>query len=116
MKPTESQTSTATKLERIAWLSKEDSNKEFGGLMHHFNEESLRTCYKELDARKAPGFDGVTKEEYGKNLDANLQNLVHRLKQMAYRPGPVLKVLIPDVNNVAPSGNQMANSENKPTI
>jgi group II intron reverse transcriptase/maturase len=63
--------------------------------MHHFNEESLRTCYQELDGKKAIGSDGVDKEEYGKNLDENLKLLVERLKNMAYIPGAVRQVLIP---------------------
>ncbi len=33
----------------------------------------------------APGVDGVTFEEYRKNLDSNLRDLVRRLKQKSYR-------------------------------
>jgi len=64
-------------------------------LMHHFNEDSLRACFHELDGKKAVGVDGISKDEYGKNLDNNLTSLVERLKQMSYRPGPVRQVLIP---------------------
>jgi len=39
--------------------------------------------------------DGVTKEEYGKNLEANLQDLSGRLRRMGYRPGPKKRVYIP---------------------
>ncbi|MDD2599893.1 MAG: hypothetical protein PHO37_11815 [Kiritimatiellae bacterium] len=37
-------------------------------------------------AKKATGVDGVTKQEYGVNLEANLRNLAARLKRMGYRP------------------------------
>jgi retron-type reverse transcriptase len=62
--------------------------------MHHFNEESLAGCFHELDGRKAVGIDGMDKEDYGRELEANLEDLVARIKRMAYRPGPVRQVLI----------------------
>ena len=95
MVPTETRHSTETKLERIAWLSGKDSQKEFACLMHHYNEESLTECYHGLDGRKALGNDGVSKEQYGQSLKMNIQNLLKRMKKMAYRPQPVKKVLIP---------------------
>lgn len=91
----ESQSKTATKLERIRWLSEKDPKKEYRNLMHLFNEDSLRECFSELDGKKAVGTDGINKEKYRENLDKNLRNLVARMKRMAYRPGPVRQVLIP---------------------
>ena len=35
-------------------------------------------CHKELDKRKAVGIDGISKEMYEENLNANLDNLVCR--------------------------------------
>jgi group II intron reverse transcriptase/maturase len=95
MGTTETQESTETKLRRIAWLSKQDPQKEFCNLMHHFNEESLRSCYHELAGNKAVGVDGVNKEEYGRHLNENLKDLTLRMKQMSYRPGTIRQVLIP---------------------
>jgi len=92
---TEIRYTTETKLKRIAWLSSKDSKKVFGSLIHHFNEESLRGCFNELQARKARGIDGVDKEEYDKNLEANLRNLVKKMRTMSYRMGPVRQVQIP---------------------
>jgi RNA-directed DNA polymerase len=93
--PTEMTYDTKTKLDRIAWLSEQDSQKEFACLMHLFNEESLTACYHELDGRKALGLDRVSKEQYGVDLQMNIQDLLARMKKMAYRPQPVRKVLIP---------------------
>ncbi len=94
MGTTETHETTATKLKGIAWLSARDPHKRFDCLMHLFNEESLAARFHELDGRKAVGVDGVTKAEYGTCLEANLEALVERMKRMAYRPGPVRKVLI----------------------
>jgi RNA-directed DNA polymerase len=63
--------------------------------MHHFHETSLKTCFHQLDGKKAVGADGVTKAAYAMHLDDNLTDLVARMKRMAYRPGPVRQVLIP---------------------
>lgn len=90
--------STATKLERITWLSSRDTGKVFNNLMHLFNTESLRDCFHTLDGKKAVGIDGVRKDEYVENLDKNLHDLIDRMKRMAYRPGPVREILIPKLD------------------
>ena len=95
MGATETQTITKTKLNRIALLSKGDPRRSFESLMHHFNEESLKECFHELDGKKAVGVDGIDKETYGKDLDLNISTLITKMKSMAYRPGPVKEVLIP---------------------
>ena len=38
--------------------------------------------------------DGITKEMYERNLDANLDSLIQRMKQFSYRPLPVKRVYI----------------------
>jgi RNA-directed DNA polymerase len=86
---------TATKLKRIAWLSSQSSGRVFNNLMHLINPESLKDCFRELDGKKAVGADGISKDMYGENLEGNLQDLIARMKRMAYRPGPVREVLIP---------------------
>jgi len=89
------QWTTATKLRRIAWLSERDKGKQFDRLIHHVNETSLKECFYQLSGDKAVGVDGVTKAEYEANLEENLADLVRRMKQMTYRPGPVRQVQIP---------------------
>jgi RNA-directed DNA polymerase len=91
----QSHSATNTKLNRIAWLSKQDSEKEFECLMHLFNEESLKDCFHQLDARKAVGIDGIDKASYAENLDGNIEVLIQKMRNMAYRPNPVREVLIP---------------------
>ena len=95
MGASETLSTTKTKLNRIALLSKNDSRRSFESLMHHFNEESLKECFHELDGRKALGADGIDKETYGKDLGPNISTLIAKMKNMAYRPNPVREVLIP---------------------
>jgi RNA-directed DNA polymerase len=86
---------TKTQLTRIAWLSSCDAKKQFGCLMHHFNEEALKSCFHELDGKKAVGIDGMNKSKYASSLDENLKSLVNRMKQMSYRPQAIRQVTIP---------------------
>jgi RNA-directed DNA polymerase len=95
MSATETQTWVDTKLQRVAWLSKQEPTKEFNCLMHYFNEKALSICFQLINGKKAVGLDGINKESYGKNLDANLKQLVDRMKAMSYRPGNIRQVLIP---------------------
>lgn len=96
---TDYQITTETKLKRIAWLSSLDKNKKFNNLMHLFNEETLKDCYHELDAKKAIGIDGVSKAKYSLRLTENIQELVGKLKNMTYIPGDILEVKIPKVGS-----------------
>jgi len=57
--------------------------------------DNLRVCYETLDGDKAVGVDGVTKEQYGDNLEGRLQDLSERLKRMGYRPQPRRRSYIP---------------------
>jgi len=95
MRASESQIYTDTALAEIAWLSANNPNQVYHSLMHHFNSESLRCCFDTLNGRKAVGVDRVSKAIYGENLANNLEELITRMKRMAYRPGPVREVLIP---------------------
>ena len=89
MGTTETRETTTTKLARIAKLSASDRLKRFDSLMHLFNEESLAACFHGLNGRRAVGVDGVSKAEYGEQLEPNLKELIARMKRMGYRPGPV---------------------------
>lgn len=86
--------STATKLKRIAWLSASDPNKTFECIMHHVNLETLWRNFDLLDEKKAVGIDGISKKEYKQNLIPNLEDLLTRMKNMAYKPMPVKEVRI----------------------
>jgi RNA-directed DNA polymerase len=95
MRISESQNNTDTVLSRIAYLSAQNPAQVFHSLMHHFNEGSLQRCFEKSDGKKAIGVDGINKAKYGENLQANLKDLVTRMKRMGYRPQAVRQVLIP---------------------
>lgn len=95
---TEIGTMMETKLARISQLSKENPKMVFTSIGHLINEDLLKHCHEKMDGDKAVGIDGVTKEEYGRNLDENLHNLVNRLKRKAYKPKPARRVEIPKDN------------------
>lgn len=67
-----------TKLERIAEISAESKKPVFTSLYHLINADLLKQCHRELDGKKAVGVDKVTKEEYGKELDRNIEDLAQR--------------------------------------
>jgi RNA-directed DNA polymerase len=73
----------------------------FTSLYHHIADvDNLRACYDTLDANKATGVDGVTKKQYGENLEENLRDLSARLKRMGYRPGPKRRSWVPKPGSV----------------
>ncbi len=88
-------TRAKTGVERIANRGCRQPEATFTALMHHLSVENLQACFEVLDEKKALGVDGVTKEAYGQNLEANLQELHRKLHQMSYRPQPVRQVEIP---------------------
>ena len=68
----------------------------FTTLFHHVADiEALREAYLGLKRKAAPGVDGVTWQQYGEELEANLRDLSARLKRGAYRAKPVRRVYIP---------------------
>ena len=67
-------------------------------LMHFVNVQTLMEEHLKQSRKKATGIDGVTKEEYNANIDANLEKLVEQMKQFRYRPMPVRRTYIPKAN------------------
>lgn len=64
-------------------------------LAHLINKEALIKSHKAMEKDKAPGVDGMNKEEYEGRLEERIENLVGRMKSGAYRPRPVLRTYIP---------------------
>ena len=67
----------------------------FHALAHLIDVPALERAYRRQRANAAVGVDGVTKEAYGRNLEANLQDLHTRLKEKRYRHQPIRRVHIP---------------------
>ena len=60
--------------------------------MYRVNKDSLKQVHKAQMQKKASGIDGVTKQDYEENLDANLEDLIKRMKTFSYRPQAVRSV------------------------
>lgn len=83
-----------TKIESIVKRACKNNKEKFTALMHHFSKENLQECFDSLKRTKAVGVDGITKLDYQKDIDINLENLVESLKNISYRPKPVRRVEI----------------------
>ena len=89
---------SATKLARVEVKSRREPELVFSNLGHIIDMDLLRECYRSLDGSKAVGIDGVTKILYGKNLEANLTDLLQRIRMGTYIPQPSRTVDIPKLD------------------
>lgn len=84
-----------TSLRAITTKAVQQPTYRFGGLYRLLNEETLRECFYALRKAAAPGVDGITFRDYEKNLEANLADLVRRLKHKSYHARLVRRKYIP---------------------
>ena len=82
-------------LDRVREVARKDKDAKFTALLHHVDLDRLHVAYWAIRPKAAPGVDGVTWEEYGKDLGANLQDLLTRVHSNAYRASPSRRVFIP---------------------
>jgi group II intron reverse transcriptase/maturase len=82
-------------LDRVRRAAKKDRDARFTALLHHVDVDRLRVAYRALNPKAATGVDGVSWEEYGRELEGNLQDLHARLHRGAYRAKPSRRVFIP---------------------
>ena len=92
---TPSRESGCSGLERVRQAAKLDGKLKFTALLHHVTTNLLRDSYYRLKKQAAPGVDGVTWEEYGRDLEARLTDLHGRIHRGAYRAQPSRRVWIP---------------------
>jgi RNA-directed DNA polymerase len=95
---TESATNVLTRQWRIAEIAKQNPDKSLNSIHHHLDLDWLRVAYERLQKDKAPGYDGETVQEYGKDLDSRLTDLLARAKRGSYYAPPVKRVHIPKGN------------------
>jgi RNA-directed DNA polymerase len=87
-------TTISTKLQRIATLARKISGP-LNPLSHYIDIEWLKEAHRLTRKDGAVGVDGQSAEEYGQDLEANLQRLLDRAKSGTYRAPPVRRVDIP---------------------
>lgn len=84
-----------TKQQRIAELARLMADASFTSLAYHIDLDWMHEAYRRTRKDGAAGVDGVTAEEYEKELESNLQSLLDRFKSGRYFAPPVKRVYIP---------------------
>lgn len=82
-------------LGRVRQVAVQDKDARFTALLHHVSLPRLMMAFEDLNPRAAPGVDGVTWQEYGRDLVANLRDLHERVQSGRYRASPSRRVYIP---------------------
>jgi group II intron reverse transcriptase/maturase len=84
-----------SELDRVRRVAQKDRKARFTALLHHVDVARLRAAYWAVNPRAATGVDGVTWVDYGRELEANLQDLHGRVQRGSYRPRPSRRAYIP---------------------
>ena len=85
----------STSLLRGVERARREPEGRFHSLAHLMDVPALERAFHRLRGDAAVGVDGLSKEEYGRELEANLEDLHGRLKAKRYRPQPLRRVHIP---------------------
>jgi RNA-directed DNA polymerase len=88
-------TNLSTKRQRIAELARTKRGVALSTLHHVIDLEWMKEAYRLTRKDGAPGIDGVTAADYATNLEANLVDLLDRIKSGRYRAPPVRRTYIP---------------------
>jgi RNA-directed DNA polymerase len=72
----------STGLLKVAERAKRDPDARFNSLAHLEDEAALGRAFTRIRKDAAVGVDGITKEEYGQQLEEDLRGLHERLKSM----------------------------------
>jgi hypothetical protein len=81
-------------LDRVREVARRDKDARFSALLHHVNLSRLEAAYRAIRPQAAPGVDGVTWHDYGRDLEENLRDLHARVHSGAYRASPSRRVYI----------------------
>ena len=84
-----------TSLEAITKKAASNKGHRFQDLYGMLNESYLVGCWRGINKKSAVGVDGVSAKAYEGKLEANVRDLVERLKQKRYRAPLVRRHYIP---------------------
>jgi len=87
--------SMSPELLKVVERAQREPEERFHSLAHLIDVSALERAYHRMRKDAAVGVDGVTKEQYGQALEANLQDLHARLVAKRYRHQPIRRVYIP---------------------
>ena len=80
---------------KVVERAQREPEGRFHSLAHLIDVPALERAYRRSRKDAAVGGDGVTKEQYGQELEANLRDLHARMKAKRYRHQPIRRVHIP---------------------
>jgi RNA-directed DNA polymerase len=84
-----------TKWHWIVELARRKPGTVLFSLNHVIDFEWMREAYIRTRKDGATGIDGVTAQDYEANLEANLRDLLERIKSGSYEAPPVRRTYIP---------------------
>ena len=85
----------STGLVKVVERARREPEGRFHSLAHLIDVPALERAFHRLRSDAAVGVDGVSKEDYGQELEANLVELHGRMKAKRYRHQPLRRVHIP---------------------
>lgn len=87
-----------TSLERIANKARNSKEHRFQNLSRLLNQKFLFNAWSKLNKKSAPGIDGLTYQEYDKDIVSNIEKLMIKVKGKSYRAKLVRRQYIPKGN------------------
>lgn len=87
--------SMSPRLLEVVERARREPEGRFHSLAHRIDVPALERAYHRMRKDAAVGVDGITKEQYGQDLERNLQDLHARLVAKLYRHQPIRRVHIP---------------------
>jgi RNA-directed DNA polymerase len=85
----------STKQKQIAELARKTCGKPIYSLNQFLTIDWMLEAYRRTRKSGAAGIDGVTADEYEKNLNTNLRVLLERMKAGTYQAQPIKRVYVP---------------------
>ena len=95
MEETLGSTNTSTKRQWIAEQAREHPERVFTSLHHLIDIDWMLEAHRRTRKDGAAGIDGATAADYEKDLRANLEDLLERIKSGRYFAPPVRRHYIP---------------------
>ncbi len=80
---------------RVVERAQREPEGRFHSLAHLIDVPALRRAYDRMRKDAAVGVDGMSKEQYGQDLEVRLEDLHVRLRSKRYRHQPIRRVHIP---------------------
>ena len=85
----------STELLKVVERAKKDPTAQMYSLARLVDPDALKRAFARIRKDAAVGVDGITKEQYGQQLEGNVQELHRRLKAGQWRHRPIRRVHIP---------------------